>query len=49
MERRYRLEGFYKSKALNTNSTLDNIVLDFTKNRRISQKDIFEISKVVLF
>jgi hypothetical protein len=43
---RYRLGGFYKSKAFDMNSTLDNIVVDFSKNRRISQKDIFEIAIV---
>ena len=43
---RYRLAGFYKSKAFDMNSTLDNIVVDFSKNRRISQKDIFEIAIV---
>jgi len=43
---RYRLAGFYKSKAFDMNSTLDNIVVDFSKIRRISQKDLFEIAIV---
>lgn len=43
---RYKIEGIYKSKAFSMNSTLENMVIDFSKNRRISQKDIFEIAVV---
>ena len=43
---RYKIEGNYKSKAFNMNSTLENMIIDFSKNRRISQKDIFEIAVV---
>lgn len=43
---RYKIEGIYKSKAFNMNSTLENMIIDFSKNRRISQKDIFEIAVV---
>lgn len=46
---RYRLGGIYKSKAFNMNSILENMILDFSKNRRISQKDIFEIAIVDFF
>lgn len=28
------------------NSTLENMIINFSKNRRISQKDIFEIAVV---
>ena len=46
---RYRLEGIYKSKSFNMNSTLENMIIDFSKDRRISQKDIFEIAIVDFF
>lgn len=43
---RYKIEGNYNSKAFSMNSTLENMIIDFSKNRRISQKDIFEIAVV---